>query len=144
MAMCLYSRPREIFRGFSALWFLKYLGQFMSGPIHEWFQVIWKDFHLVKYAPKLGVQKGYGLLLDAQLRSVSYQVKIFPNDPKSLGHSGIGPNISKIIGPKIPEKFRAAYWTGFFASSAMLLGRHPKKVWFGHVLDGFCRQGSDP
>ena len=26
-----------------------------------------------------------------------------------LGHSGIGPNISKIIGPKIPKKFRAAY-----------------------------------
>ena len=25
-----YGRPREIFRGFSALWFLKYLGQFLS------------------------------------------------------------------------------------------------------------------
>ena len=74
----------------------------------EQFKVTWKDFHLVKYAPKLGVQKGYGLLLDAQLRSVFYQVKIFPNDLKSLGHSGIGPNFSKIIVPKIPENFRAA------------------------------------
>ena len=79
-------RPREIFRGFLALCFLM------------------NDFHLVKYVPKLGVQKGYGLLLDLQLQSVFYQVKIFPNDPKLLGHSGIGPNISKIIGPK----FRAA------------------------------------
>ena len=68
-------------------------------------------------APKLGVQKGYGLLLDPQLRSVYYQVKIFPNDPKSLGHSGIGPNISKIIGPKIPEKFRAAYYDMTFKNN---------------------------
>ena len=61
-------------------------------------------------APKLGVQEGYLRLLDAQLQSRFGQVKIFPNDPKSLGHSGIGPNISKIIGLKIPEKFRAAYY----------------------------------
>ena len=61
------------------------------------------------YAPKLGAQKGYLRLLDGQLRSVFHQVKIFPNDPKSLGHSEIGPNISKIIGPEIAEKFRAAY-----------------------------------
>ena len=47
-------------------------------------------------------------VMNGQLRSVYYQVKIFPNDPKSLGHSKIGPNISKIIGPKIPEKFLAA------------------------------------
>ena len=60
-------------------------------------------------APKLGVQEGYLRLLDAQLWSVFHQVKIFPNDPKLLGHSGIGPNFSKIIVPKIPENFRAAY-----------------------------------
>ena len=60
-------------------------------------------------ALKLGVQKGYGLLLDPQLRGHFGQVKIFPNDLKSLGHSGIGPNFSKIIGPKIAEKICVAY-----------------------------------
>ena len=65
-------------------------------------------FFYDQYAPKLGVQEGYLYIWDPQLRNVLYQVKIFPNDLKSLGHSGIGPNFSKIIGPKIPEKFRAA------------------------------------
>ena len=81
------------------------------GPIPECpsdFRSFGKDFHLVKYALKLGAQEGYLRLLDGQLRSVFHQVKIFPNDPKSLGHTGIGRNISKIIGPKIPEKFCAA------------------------------------
>ena len=32
-------------------------------------------------------------------------MKFYPRDPKSLGHSGIGPNFSKIIGPKIPKIF---------------------------------------
>ena len=52
----------------------------------ERFQVIRKDFHLVKYAPKLGVAHSPIAHLDPQLRSVFHQVKIFPNDPKSLGH----------------------------------------------------------
>ena len=54
-------------------------------------------------------------------------MKIFPNDPKSLGHSGIGPNISKIIGPKIPEKFRAAYWVRGGGGGLLVNGKGPHR-----------------
>ena len=68
-------------------------------------------FHTL-FQCEFGAQEGYSGTFDAQLRSVFYQVKFFPNDPKSLGHSDFGPNFSKIIETKTSKKFRAAYNCG--------------------------------
>ena len=46
----------------------------------------------------LGVLQGYFILFDAKLQSHLHQVKKFPLDPKSLGHSDFVPNFSKIMG----------------------------------------------
>ena len=53
---------------------------------------------------------GYSRLYDTQLRSVLYQVKLFPNETKWLRHSDFGPDCSKInktnaIQPCVPTKF---------------------------------------
>ena len=58
-------------------------------------------------APKLGVKSPEIASLDTQLWGNFGQVKIFPNDPKSLEPLGFGPNFSVMIEAGNPENFRA-------------------------------------
>ena len=53
-------RPREIFRGFSALWFLKYFGQFLSGLAISGLS---KRFSPGKICSKVGRPEGLWLTL---------------------------------------------------------------------------------
>ena len=47
--------------------------------------------------------------MDTQLQGHLGQVKIFPNDPKSLEQLGFGPNFSVMIEAGNPKNFRAPY-----------------------------------
>ena len=52
-------------------------------------------------------------LREAQLWSHFVRVKIFRNDPKSLGQPGFGPNFSVEFEAGIPENIRSPYPTTY-------------------------------
>ena len=72
----------------------------LNSPHHDDFKKVWFVGCLTTARATPASREG-ARLFDAQLRSVFDQVKIFPNDPKSLGHLVIGPNLSKIYNDKL-------------------------------------------